>query len=87
MTRRVDAVTDHRCGTCRHYAPTRGPSGRVRPSEPGSCHWRHACANDPVPFSGVKHWGAGPHTIGDATELRHRVRNIDGSICQCWMAR
>ncbi len=19
MTRRVDAVTDHRCGTCRHY--------------------------------------------------------------------
>lgn len=65
----------------------RGLSGRVRPSEPGSCNWRHACANDPVPFSGVKHWGAGPHTIGDATELRHRVRNIDGSICQCWMAR
>lgn len=81
-------MSDQRCGTCRHFRPAKGPTGRVRPSEPGTCGWMHPCAADPIAFPGHAGFGADLVTVGSATAPRGVAwADTSGRACKCWEAK
>lgn len=53
-------MIDHRCGTCRHYQPTRNPdTGRVLPSQAGKCTYPVEWPELPICFR-AQAWGNEP---------------------------
>lgn len=80
-------MTDIRCGTCRHYDPSRNPeTGRIRPSEGGRCWWVHPAQDDPLPSCMRDVWRRGEEPrLGHKLALgRTRCTAHTGTDCKCW---
>jgi hypothetical protein len=74
--------TPRKCGTCRHYQPSRGPTGRIRPTQRGACAWTFPWPSV-WPHSFVNSWRRDTprRPIPDA------VWAANGSTCPCWQEK
>lgn len=75
---------DKKCGTCHHFEPDHGPTGRVRPTKPGRCTWEHPDAAALIPVPGIPEWGGRFRTVGSATRVKRAVWRDCGWACPCW---
>jgi hypothetical protein len=66
------------CGTCRHWLPTRGKTGRVCPTQAGSCGWLLPQA---WPLAYCDYNGTAPYIT------QHRVSWPQATGCKTWEAK
>lgn len=75
-------MTDQRCGTCRHYAPTRNEkTGRVLSSMAGQCKWT------PPVFHVLSAAYSSLHINGSYAPqwpTKHAMWPDNGNTCQTW---
>src|SRR3990167_1894308 len=65
------------CGTCKFYQPSRGPTGRIRPTEKGKCGWEQPW---PEKWPEAFHRGY----LQPTHCLKAEMFMNDGMNCQCW---
>ena len=73
---------DESCGKCKHFSPSRGPTGRVRPSEPGLCGWDHPAKDDITPVFDA--WQRRYLTLGEVVGRGLRRTYVATPGCPCW---
>jgi len=65
------------CGTCKHWEPARGSSGRACPSQRGECRW-------PMPWPKALPSSMYSNFYEPEQPTRHGTFKDAGYNCLCW---